>query len=38
MDNTTAAVEPDAMDTLYRDIILLLDRIIQQLAQWEVTS
>jgi hypothetical protein len=35
MDNTTAAVEPDAMDTLYQDIIQLLDRIIQQMAQME---
>ena len=38
MIDTTTAVEPDAMDTLYRDIIILLDTIIQQLAQWEVTS
>ena len=38
MIDTTAAVEPDAMDTLYRDIIQLLDRIIEQLTQWEVTS
>ncbi len=38
MIDTTAAVEPDALDTLYQDIILLLDRIILQLTQWEVTS
>lgn len=41
MIDTTAAVKPDiadSLDTLYKDILLLLDRIIQQMAQWEVTS
>lgn len=37
--NSASTVNPDisdALEALYQDIILLLDRIIQQLEPWEV--
>ncbi|MEI6259612.1 MAG: hypothetical protein WCR46_06880 [Deltaproteobacteria bacterium] len=37
--NSASTVNPDiadALEALYQDITLLLDRIIQQLAPWEV--